>query len=456
MREFETRFHRDLPPARVWGFDGSSPGPTIEARRGQAISVEWINALPARHLFTVDHSLHGAAMDVPDVRTVIHVHGARVPAASDGYPENWYTAGKSRIDFYPNQQDAATLWYHDHAMAITRLNLYAGLLGFYLIRDEVEDALHLPEGDCEIPIMLYDRSLTSSGQLHYPVSAIAGKPWIPEFSGEAVLANGKLYPYLDVEPRAYRLRLANVSNSRFLYLGLSTGETFRQIGCDQGLLSAPVELARLTLAPAERADVIVDFAGRAGQSMILASDTYQIMQFRVSGRGRSGAFVPPMRLRAVERIDEQESVKTRLLTLNGPDDADDATAMPMVMTLNGAAWHDPVTEKPVLDTVEIWSLINLTDDSHPIHLHLVRFQILDRRPFDLFTYLNEEELRYTADAVPPDANEAGWKDTVRADPGMVTRMIIRFEGYIGRYVWHCHVLEHEDNDMMRPYDIVPG
>ena len=145
-------------------------------------------------------------------------------------------------------------------------------------------------------------------------------------------------------------------------------------------------------------------------------------------------------------------MKTRPLTLNGGDSDDPTLVMPML--LNGARWHDPVTENPTLDTVEIWSLINVTDDSHPIHLHLVRFQILDRRPFDVFTYLNDRELRYTAAAVPPEANEAGWKDVVRAEPRMVTRIIVRFEGFAGRYVWHCHVLEHEDFEMMRPYEVV--
>ncbi|MES1257981.1 MAG: multicopper oxidase domain-containing protein, partial [Acidobacteriota bacterium] len=447
MRETATRFHRDLPPGRCWGFEGGSPGPTIEARTGQPILVEWVNALPRKHLFAIDHSLHGAEAAVPDVRTVVHVHGARVPPESDGYPENWYTPGKSLAAFYPNRQDAATLWYHDHAMSITRLNVYAGLFGFYLLRDEREAALHLPSGDYEIPLLLYDRSLTSGGQLHYPVSAIANRPWVPEFSGEAVLANGKLFPYLDVEPARYRLRLANVSNSRFLYLRLSAGQSFWQIGSDQGLLHSPVLLTRLTLAPGERADVIVDFAGQGGRNLLLATDSYEILQFRVRekaslGKSNSGTFLPAAVLRAVPRAEEREAVRTRLLTLDGPDDADDAMAMPMVMTLNGAGWHDPVTENPVLNSVEIWSLINLTDDSHPIHLHLVRFQILDRRPFDLFTYRNETRLRYTAAAIPPDANEAGWKDTVRAEPGMVTRIIVRFEGYAGRYVWHCHILEH--------------
>ena len=124
------------------------------------------------------------------------------------------------------------------------------------------------------------------------------------------------------------------------------------------------------------------------------------------------------------------------------------------MLLNNTHWSMPVTENPTLNSVEIWSLMNLTEDSHPIHLHLVRFQILDRRLFDAFAYLNRGILRYRGDPIPPDPNEAGWKDTVRAEPGMITRIIARFEGYVGRYVWHCHILEHEDNEMMRPYDVI--
>jgi spore coat protein A len=457
MREVATRFHRDLPPARVWGYENSSPGPVIEARSGQPILVEWVNALPARHLFAIDHTLHGAGAGVPDVRAVVHVHGARVPPAGDGYPESWYTPGQSATTYYPNGQAAAPLWYHDHAMAITRLNFYAGLFGFYLIRDAAEDRLHLPSGEYEIPLMLYDRSLTAGGQLYYPVSPDPAQPWVGDFAGEAVLANGKLYPYLEVRPRPYRLRVANASNGRFLNLAFRDGARFLQLGSDQGLLSAPVELTELTLAPAERADLIVDFAGRGGGTTVLASDSYDILQFRVSAAdgNEPGRFVPP-RLPAVPRTDPAEAVRTRELTIDGTDDMDGGITMAIPMTLNGSWWHDPVTEKPVLDTVEIWNLVNLTDDVHPIHLHLVRFQILDRRPFHVFAYRTEGRLDYTADAIPPHPGEAGWKDTVRANPGMVTRIIVRFEGYAGRYVWHCHILEHEDNEMMRPYDVLPA
>ena len=160
----------------------------------------------------------------------------------------------------------------------------------------------------------------------------------------------------------------------------------------------------------------------------------------------------PAALRPIERLKESSAVKTRMLSL---DEEDDLVQNPMTMLLNGKRWHDPVTENPVLNSVEIWNLINPTDDSHPIHLHLVRFQILDRQRFEPFTFVNQKLLRFTGPAAPPDASEAGWKDAVRAEPGMVTRIIVPFEGYAGRYVWHCHILEHEDNEMMRPFDVMP-
>jgi spore coat protein A len=159
----------------------------------------------------------------------------------------------------------------------------------------------------------------------------------------------------------------------------------------------------------------------------------------------------PATLRPVTRILESQAVKTRLLSL---DEYQNHVAEPVLMLLNGTYWHQPITEKPVLNTTEIWTLINPTDDSHPIHLHLVRFQILDRRRFDVPLYMSKRDLRFTGEVGPPEASEAGWKDTVRAQPGMVTRIIVHFEGYAGRYVWHCHILEHEDNEMMRPYEVM--
>ncbi len=456
MREARTRFHSELAPARSWGFEAGSPGPTIDVRQGSPVYVQWVNALPKKHLFTIDHSLHGAGLDVPDVRTVVHVHGLRVPPGDDGYPENWIAGGSSVTNYYPNDQDAATLLYHDHAMSITRLNMYAGLFGFYLIRDEAEDSLQLPSGDYEIPIMIYDRILTVDGQLHYPVSSDPDRPWVEDVEGNVILANGRLYPYLELEPRAYRLRLANVSNGRFLNLRLTPGTQSWQIGSDQGLLSRPVSVACITLAPGERADIVVDFSTSRGRTVILSSDEDEIVQFRVSYRGASKPFVPASRLSSVTRMHEKEAMKTRLLALYGDEGSGENMSPSMPMRLNNLSWTDPVTETPALNSVEIWSLINLTDESHPIHLHLVRFQILDRWRFSVFDYLDDGRLLFTGDPHPPDENEAGWKDTVRAEPEMVTRIIVRFDGYLGRYVWHCHVLEHEDNEMMRPYDIMPA
>ena len=201
MRPFEMKVHRDLRPTRMWGFGSQSPGPTFDVRGGQEILVEWSNELPDKHFLPIDHNLSGAGKDQPEVRTVVHLHGGKAPADSDGYPEDWITPGKSVVYHYPNKQDAAMLWYHDHAMGINRLNIYAGLFGVYLIRDSVEDSLNLPAGKYEIPLALCDRMLTPEGQLFYPVSDKENAPWVPEVFGDGTLVNGKLFPYLEVAAR---------------------------------------------------------------------------------------------------------------------------------------------------------------------------------------------------------------------------------------------------------------
>src|SRR5262249_50748023 len=201
-----------------------------------------VNELPTQHFLPIDHSIHGAEADKPDVRVVPHLHGAKAPPKSDGYPEDWYVPGKSRTFYYPNQQEAAMLWYHDHAIGITRLNMYAGLFGAFFVRDEFEEGLNLPKGKYEIPLLIYDRMLDEHGQLFYPVSPDADSPWVPEVFGSAFLVNGKLFPYLEVEPRKYRFRVLNVANGRFLHLNLSNEQEFHQIGTDLGLLPSPVSL----------------------------------------------------------------------------------------------------------------------------------------------------------------------------------------------------------------------
>ena len=452
MRETTLRVHRDVPPARVWGYGGLVPGPTLETRSGQAVSVEWVNELPPRHFLPIDHSLHGAHADQPEVRTVVHVHGAKVPPESDGYPDAWYPPGHSAVSHYPNGQDAALLWYHDHAMGIERLNQYAGLFGLFVIRDAAEDALDLPAGPFEVPLVLCDRLFDADGSLHYPTSGMPDSPWVSEVYGDAHLVNGKLYPYFEVEPRRYRLRVLNASNARFYDLSLSNRQTFHQIGSDQGLLAAPAPVTIVTVAPAERVDLIVDFTEAAGQNVVLLSRALELLQFRVAASTTAAPPKPlPAKLRTIPRLPPELAVKTRTLTLN---EYEDPTTRKMTMLLNGTYWRQPVTESPELDTIEIWRLVNLTEDSHPIHLHLVRFQLLDRQPFDSDEFLMTGKMNLRGKPVPPSAGEAGWKDTVRAEPGHVTRIITRFEGYEGRYAWHCHLLEHAANEMMRPFDVV--
>ena len=473
LAETPIKLHRDLPPTRMWTIGGSFPGLTLESPIAQGMIVEWQNRLPNRHLFTIDNSLHGAEKTTPDVRAVIHLHGGRTPAASDGYPEEWTLPGRSQTCHYPSLQHAATLFYHDHTMGINRLNTYAGMLGFCILRDSREDALRLPAGPHDIPLLICDRILRADGQLNYPVSEKRGEVWVPEVFGDAILANGKLLPHLDVEPTLYRFRLMNASNGRFFRFSLRTQAPFHAIASDQGLLAAPVPLRRITLAPAERADILIDFSSLAGQRTELISDSFSILQFRVASannkvvipsgasaksrdlllsapQSRSNSTIPTA-LHPVERIPESAAARTRRLTL---DERMDMIQHSMGMLLNNTPWHARITEKPVLHTTEIWELVNLTDDSHPIHLHLVRFQILDRRPFDTFEYQSKGALHFFGPAQPPAPEEMGWKDTVRADPAMVTRIIIPFDGYPGRYVWHCHILEHEDNEMMRPVEVL--
>jgi spore coat protein A, manganese oxidase len=454
MREIHAKVHRDMPATRFWSFGNAFPGPSVEVHKGKPVLIEWPNELPLKHFLPIDHALvhnHRSDAPLPEVRAVVHVHGARVPPESDGYPEAWYTPGQSRTLFYPNEQDATLLWYHDHAMGITRLNIFAGLLGAFIVRDKIEADLNLPTDEYEIPLILCDRAFDQGGQLNYPTSAKPGITWVPEFFGDGMLVNGKLSPFAEIKAAAYRLRLLNACNTRFLNLSLDNGQEFVQIGSDQGFLGRPVNREILSLAPGERADVIVDFSASRGTRIALRNDAPDIMQFRVGGAAAGNHFVIPASLRTIRRTPETEAVRTRVLSLDEVlNDFGDVEAS----LLNNQHWHEPVTEQPVINTTEIWSLVNTTDDTHPIHLHLVRFQVLDRQPFDLYDYQLSGKLNFTGPAVLPEPGEQGWKDTVRAFAQMVTRIIIRFEGYKGRYVWHCHILEHEDNDMMRPYEIV--
>jgi len=483
MLEFEQQLHSQLPPTRLWGYEGQYPGPTIEALRGRPIEVRWENNLPSQHIFDVDPRIHGAMPPAPAVRTVPHLHGARTRSESDGLPEKWFTPGNSAFYYYPNSQQAATLWYHDHAVGITRLNVYAGLSGFFLLRDDEERGMGLPSGDHEIPLLLQDRTLDDGGQLVYSPTHEDGQKlpagvWGPECFGDLPVVNGAIYPYLNVEPRPYRLRVLNGANSRFfnLFFNLAKSPTdipslvpFHQIGTDGGFLPKPVALDKRLLGPAERADLIVDFTGLEGRIVTLSNNAsapfpgwemmvnphhaqlYELMQFRITlpivGNRKTFDIAPPV---SFSKLDETACAATRDFVLT---EQLDNQGRSLGVRINGKRYDDPVTEAVKLGSVEKWRFINTTDDAHPMHLHLVQFQILHRQGFNPVA-LRNGALELVGTPRLPAANDAGWKDTAIVNQRDVLTILARFEGYTGRYVFHCHMLEHEDNDMMRPFEVV--
>jgi spore coat protein A, manganese oxidase len=485
--------HPALGPTRVFGYDDNSgrglasPGYTFEVRKGTATRVTFVNALPAQHLFDneVPDYMHAGT----PVRMNTHLHGGHVAGSSDGNPyasPAEYRPGQSQSVVYPNDQNATLLWYHDHADQITRLNVYAGLVGLYLVRDGLDtgtepNGLGVPGGPYEIPLVFSDRAFDAAGQLFYSSDAT----WIPEFFGNTPLVNGAVQPYLTVEPRQYRFRILNSSNARFWNFTIQNGPPAVQIGSDGGLFDRPVALDRLLLLPAERADVLVDFSRFAGRTLTLTNADLPadvsspapalptVMEIRVGRRVTApGPARFPAALPGAMPALGTPSV-TRNITLEEAENPD--TGEPEFGSLNGRKFDDArgVQERPRLGATEDWRLINLTEDSHPIHLHLVQFQVMDRTPFDAAGYTAALQAARAADPnaanpdprpfftgppAAPDANERGWKDTVRANPGQVTRIRMRWTLPAGvtpaqRYVFHCHILEHEDNSMMRPLEL---
>jgi len=485
LDQMNQQLHSQLAPTPVWGYNQSYPGPSFVVRSGQPVTVKFTSNLPTEHLLVVDTSIMGAEPPNPEVRTVIHLHGGSVPPEYDGWPEDWFVPGGSQTCEYPNGQDAATLWYHDHAMGITRLNTIAGFAGFYIVTDPVDSALNLPSGPYDIGLALQDRKFYDDGSLYYPAQ------WTMTFYGDVALVNGKIWPRLEVEPRKYRFRFLEGSTCRYYDLKLLEsdslghvqgdsvgGPAFNVIASDQGLLEHPVKLndpldpasRRLSMAPGERYDVVIDFAGLEGRDYLLhndapaggccggrrgggmrdSSDLPEIMLFHVKDTTVTDPSSLPGFLRSVPRTPESLAVQTRDITLGMQMMGHGR----MMMLLNDMMWDDPVMEMPMLGSTEIWRMINLTSSYHPMHLHLVKFQVLDRRPFDMMEYRRSGQIVYTGPAEDPSPEEMGWKDTYICPPGYVSRLITTFKPYSGMYVYHCHMLEHEDNAMMRPYEVM--
>jgi FtsP/CotA-like multicopper oxidase with cupredoxin domain len=651
----------------LWGYavgTGSGaaprwPGATVEVRRGSPVTVKYVNNLPTspslRKYLTVDQTIHwanplGSAMSFSPYTgpwpTVVHLHGAEDQSTSDGVPEAWFTnnglhgkgystftptSGNAAVYNYPNGQQATTLWFHDHTLGITRINVYSGLAAFYFIRDQfdtglADNPLRLPAGNYEIELMIQDRQFDTNGQLLFPdsnnnPSLVDGPPsnpkihpyWIPEFFGDVMCVNGRSWPFLAVEPRRYRFRLVNGSNARFLRMGLAdassgaTGPAMYQIGTDGGLLDTPVKLpgltepasdgtptpsTRLFIAPSERADIIVDFSGLAGKTFTLTNDgqvpfpsgdpldpadpTRGVMQFQVTlplasrdnsynpatGAGlRGGTNQEPKIVRLANPATGAlasgvtPNVKRQLVLFEdeSPTDAGGNTAgTPVIDLINNSKWNGhrdgggfpsipgsvpdqfgqglALTELPRVGSTEVWEFFNTTQDAHPIHIHLIQFQLLNRQAvtFDSSTgevaYLDAWGAAFpggtfngeaadgswspvtyqkgtiipgygppanyftpnadgalggnpafspflTGPVIPPNPSEAGWKDVAKLFPGYVNRYVIRwapqaiavgavkpgqnlysFDPTKGpAYMVHCHILDHEDNEMMRPY-----
>jgi spore coat protein A len=458
VTEFQQQLHRDLPPTTVWGYGGSYPGPTIVASRNEPVTVHWGNdlrdengILRTSHYLVVDTCPHGpdAWGDAP--RIVTHMHGAHVPARYDGYPEAAYEPGLSDTYVYPNNQLPGTIWYHDHSLGITRLNVYMGMAGFYLLFDDYEQGLGLPSGEFEIGLAIQDRSFNVDGTWSYPTTVKQN------FFGDTILVNGKVWPYLEVKQGKYRFRLLEGSNSRSYTLSMSNGAPFHVIGNDLGMLETPITISELTFVPGERYDVIVDFEPYpAGTEIILENSAPikfpntanpsegvipEIMKFIVTDEPGHTDPIPAL-LRPFEPIPVSESVATRTLTLA----RDAAGCGGGEWLIDGRHWDD-ITEIPDLGTTEIWEWHNDTDIMHPMHMHLVGFQILDRFALD-------PAGNRTGPPIPPEPYESGWKDTAQAHARTVTRVITSFEDYVGKYAYHCHILEHEDHEMMRQFRTV--
>jgi spore coat protein A, manganese oxidase len=502
QRQINRQLHPQLPPTPLWAYDDGSGlagqagsfGMAVVAQTGAPIAIDFTNELPRSYAdaawIPVDTRLTPLGSEV---RVMTHLHGGFVAADSDGNPAitpDGFGFGDVQSVYYPNQgpqNRASLLWFHDHGLGATRLNVFAGLAAAYLIRDEydtgqADNANGLPSGPYEIPLVIQDRQFRPDGTFLYPTSDISGTTWIGEYFGDVMLVNGKVWPYLTAEPRLYRFRILNGCNARIMNLHFG-GARMWQIGAEGGMWDVPVSVSRLTLAPAERADVLVDFSQMAGQTTQLkntnplppvstpAPSLTQVMEIRVANTTPVPATIPATLVGGAKAsLPAPSPARRRFITLNEAA----AETSDWVLTLNATGFMDgSPTEAPSVGTIEDWYYVNLTPDTHPMHMHLVTFQVVGRVPFDAGAYTaaaGSGELGVpggtdptpfaTGPMIPADPSERGFKDTVKANPGYFTIVRAKFDLPSGvsapqRYVHHCHIVEHEDNDMMRAYDVVP-
>ncbi|NLU73384.1 multicopper oxidase domain-containing protein [Streptomyces sp. HNM0575] len=543
MRRARVRLHRDLPYTHLWTYEGGHVGPTIEVRRGNRLRVAWENELsgdfpvPAVRIPFVppqdpdeplmwDRPGRDGGKPRKDVAalppwTVVHLHGAFTGGGNDGWAENAVLPGAAQLAEYPNRQRACGLWYHDHAMHITHLNVVAGLVaGSYLIRDEEEAGLGLPSGEHEIPLVFFDRNLdldgdgAFTGDLLYKGIVVADDPYelTRPFTGPFNTVNGVIWPHLDVESRWYRFRALNASNNRpYLLKVLDEDgeelppEAFVQIGTDSGLLPRPARITDgLPLTPGERADVLIDFSRVRGQRLRLVNTLPEpgarpdLMQFRVASRAGGDGFDPPgvaarsftpltrkktegarERLVIVTPVypkdpelwemEEVEAPKGKL-PVDGIVQIQDAEGTVRTYKRVAADFQDPVTFTVAAGSTERWTFLSLEKSEgaypHPMHLHSVSFQGLSRDVYDTSGFVAFEldgggwgmgtrkplKLKKKGELT---AAEKGPKDVISLKPSEMVTVAAEFDGPAGRFMHHCHIYEHEDMMMMRPFLVQP-
>jgi spore coat protein A, manganese oxidase len=508
------QFHSDMPPAPSWGFDGMTHlGPVIEVQRGERTKTTFRNDLGSHILADyIDPSLHGVSPeDTARPPMVIHLHGAPNDPANDGFPTAVIRPGESIDYLFGNDLDAATLWYHDHSMGITRLNIYAGLAAPYWVRDEFDtgeddNPLGLPAGEYELPLFMSDKVFTRDGRMRYNSfrTTVLNDHWSGGLAGDVMVVNGRVWPRMMVDRGVYRIRLTSASQVNDYRIAFSNNMVFWVIGGDGGLLDSPVAVLALDVVSAERYDLLVDFTGfQPGDAVELLNISQISWLGQLGGSARVGNI---MRFEATEEVGRYTQVPTHLRgggkrppylpelaaatqpavnhTLNVNLNAAGQATSRLNMNIDNLPFDSPDVDIAHQGAVYQWNLINadVTLQTHAIHLHLAMFRVIGRQDFDRLRYAHEQdspghiggqrwapsaEEYVTGPLEDPAPYERGWKDTVRCPRGQITRVLVRWPtidklGFdpdapftapdgttLQGYVWHCHMLDHEDNEMMR-------
>lgn len=487
------KFHRDLPPSTVYAYGATKrtatvPGPTIEALHGISTFITWQNHIPSKkHILPWDPTIPTAVPSTKKgIPTVVHLHGGIHEPASDGNANSWFTEGfqdlgptwSNKTYQYRNQQQPGNLWYHDHVMGLTRVNLLAGLLGAYIIRHlDVEGPLGLPHSEFDRTLVIFDRGFRTDGSIY--MNSTGNNPsihpqWQPEYFGDAIIVNGKAWPKLTVRRRKYRFRIINASNARFFRFFFTNGMRFTHVGSDSAYLGKPVGSKGFLLGPSEITDVVVDFSESETDHAILANDAAypypsgdpvneensKVIKFLILGHPEVDTSRIPERLIHYPAPDLSSASQTRYIAMyEYTSDIDEPTHL----YLNAKPYEAPATETPKAGTSEVWNVINLTEDNHPLHIHLGLFVVLDQTDLvkveefkDCMSKKNNaikcqisKYARGNRTEVP--AQEKGWKNVFKMRPGAVTKILVRF-AYIHSnasyqfdpsgepgYVYHCHV-----------------